>query len=529
MSIILHTEQISKSFPGVQAVNQVSFDLHRGEILALVGENGAGKSTLTQMLGGVQQPDSGQIFLGNVPVSFSSSHDAIEAGISMVFQELSLVGGLSIAENIFANRQPVGRLDNIRWRTLYRETREFLQRFDLDLDPRMQVQRLSMGRQQILEILKAISTSPTVLMLDEPTSSLTEAEIAYLFANIRKLQAQGMSFIYITHKLSEVFELADRVMVMRDGRHVGTRPVPEVTEQDLVSMMVGRQIEDMYGVSQPLGRETEPYFRVEDFSRQNVFQDITFQLHRGEMLGFSGLVGAGRTELARAIFGIDPKDSGQVILEGKPVRISRPQDAIDFGIAYLTEDRKGSGLFLDMSIRENLVAPALERFTHRFGLLDRASINTTTADMVEEYGIATPSVLQKILNLSGGNQQKCLVAMWMGIRPKVIVFDEPTRGVDVGARSDIYHQLREFAAQGAGIVLISSDLPELIGMCDRILVMHEGRITGEVQRRDFSEELIMAYVAGLEQPLLSATRADEQDPRRRLSEDSTDVPGIGEP
>jgi ABC-type sugar transport system ATPase subunit len=457
---ILRADHLSKHFPGVQAVDDVTFGLRKGEILALVGENGAGKSTLMQILCGVQRSESGEIYLEDQAVSFTSAYDALNAGISMVFQELSLVDGITIGENIFANRQPVGLFNNIKWRQLRRVTKELLNRFDLDLDPTTLVKRLPMGKQQVIEILKAISTDPKILILDEPTSSLTEAEVSDLFEIISSLQQEGMSFIYITHKLGEVFDLADRVMVMRDGKYVGSRSIGEVTEDDLVA-------------------------------------NIQFGLKRGEILGLAGLVGAGRTDLARAIFGIDPKDQGKVVLEGEELDIHRPQDAINRGIAYLTEDRKGQGLFLDMTILENLIAPVLKEFTNRFGFLARKEIKEDVFTRIEKFAIATPSANQKILNLSGGNQQKAMIAMWMGIEPKVIIFDEPTRGVDVGARSEIYHKLRELAEAGTGIIMISSDLPELIGICDRILVIHQGQITGEVSREEFSEELILAYAAGI--------------------------------
>jgi ABC-type sugar transport system ATPase subunit len=502
MEEILKTESISKSFPGVLAVDNVSFSLQRGEILALVGENGAGKSTLTNMLGGVLNPDLGRIILEEKEASFHSSHDAIREGISMVFQELSLVGNLSVAENIFANRHPVGPINNIRWRKLYRETEDLLRRFNLDLDPIAPVKRLSMGQQQILEILKAISTNPIVLILDEPTSSLAEAEIDYLFQNIRKLQDQGMSFIYITHKLSEVFQIANRVMVMRDGKYVGTEKVGDVTEADLVSMMVGREIKNLYGAASRNTMAPE-YFRVENFCRENAFHNITFGLHRGEILGFAGLVGAGRTDLAQSIFGAKPKDSGQIYMDDKPVKISGPRDAIKNKIAYLTEDRIGLGLFLSMQIRDNLIAPFLKQLSSTIGFMKKKLIDRHVREKVEDFAVATPSIYQKILNLSGGNQQKCLVAMWMGIRPKVIIFDEPTRGVDVGARVEIYQKLRELASAGTGIIMISSDMPELIGMCDRILVMHQSEIKGEVLPDNYSEELILSFATGINKQQLT--------------------------
>jgi ABC-type sugar transport system ATPase subunit len=506
MQEILKVDNILKSFPGVLAVDYVSFSLQKGEILALVGENGAGKSTLTNMLSGVISPDKGHIIIENKPVSFQSSHDAILKGISMVFQELSLVGNLSVAENIFSNRHPLGPINNIRWRQLYRETRDLLSRFNLDLDPMMPVKRLSMGQRQILEILKAISTSPIVLILDEPTSSLAEGEIDYLFRNIRKLQSQGMSFIYITHKLSEVFKIADRVMVMRDGKNVGIEKVSEVTEADLVAMMVGRQIGNIYGAGSGKIASSE-YFRVVNFCREGIFQNITFGLRRGEILGLAGLVGAGRTELARAIFGLEPEDSGQIYLDGQPVKIAGPRDAIKYRIAYLTEDRKAWGLFLDMQIRDNLIAPFLKQLSSSIGFMKKKLINRHALEKIDEFAIATPSIYQKVLNLSGGNQQKCLIAMWMGIRPEVIIFDEPTRGVDVGARVEIYQKLRRLASAGAGIIMISSDLPELIGMCDRILVMHQGKIKGEVLPADYSEELILSFAAGINSRPLTCTIA----------------------
>lgn len=508
MEDVLRAEHICKRFPGVLAVDHVSLSLRRGEILALVGENGAGKSTLMQILGGALRPDEGQILLEDRPLVFNSPEDAIRSGISIVFQELSLVGSLSVAENIFVNRQPVGALNVIRWGELYRQTADFLDRFELDLNPRWLVKQLSMGQQQILEILKAISTNPKVLILDEPTSSLTESEIAYLFQNIRRLQAQGMSFIYITHKLSEVFQIADRVMVMRDGKYVDSKPIRDVTENNLVAMMVGRQITHLYGAR--TDKDRDEYFRVEGFSRRGSFQDVSFSLRRGEILGFAGLVGAKRTEVGRAIFGIDRRDSGRIILNGNELNIRKPEDAIRYRIAYLTEDRKGQGLFLSMSLRDNLVAPSFNKFTSRLGFVRHPLLERYAGEMVRQFDIVTPSMEKKVLNLSGGNQQKTLIAMWVGIQPEVIIFDEPTRGVDVGARAEIYARLRDFAATGVGVIMISSDLPELIGMCDRILVMHQGRITGEVGREDFSEALILSFAAGLEQVVRSMDNRNAQ-------------------
>jgi ABC-type sugar transport system ATPase subunit len=384
----------------------------------------------------------------------------------------------------------------IDWQALHVETETFLSRFGMAISPRRLVKELSVGQQQILEILKAISTNPRVLILDEPTSALTEGESAYLFESIRKLQRQGMSFIYVTHKLFEVFAIASRVIVLRDGKFIGSRRVDEVSEDELVAMMVGRQISNLYG--DRTGRAAgEAYFQVADLERKKRFSGISFELHRGEILGLAGLVGAHRTEIGRSIFGADPVDSGRVSLNGKRLDIAQPRDAIRNGIVYLTEDRKALGLFLGMSVGDNLVAPNLSAFTTPLGALMHRKMKTYAGHVVSEYAIDTPSTDKKVNNLSGGNQQKVLVAMWMGTRPEVIIFDEPTRGVDVGARAEIYQKIQQFAAAGTGVILISSDMTELIGMCDRILVIREGKITWEVERPDFNEEKILAHAAGL--------------------------------
>ncbi len=496
MADLVSLHDVRKAFPGIVAVKDVSLGIGAGEILALVGENGAGKSTLSQMIGGALRPDSGRILLEGAEVSFASPLDAIRAGIATVFQELSLVGSLSIAENIFANRQPVGAVNRIRWGELYAQTAAFLEKFEVTLDPRTLVKRLSKGQQQILEILKALSTDPKLLVLDEPTSSLTETETAYLFANIRRLRAQGMSVLYITHKLSEVFALADRVAVMRDGALVGSTGTAQTSERQIISMMVGREISDIYG-ARAGPRPEAPYLEVRGFSRAGKYSDVSFTIRRGEILGLAGLVGSGRTEVARAIVGVDRRDAGEVLLDGVPLRIGNPRDAIRAGLVYITEDRKDLGLFLDMPLRDNVVAPSLQEFTSTLGFLQNGRMVAFAAAAARAFSIGTPSVLKKVGLLSGGNQQKSLIATWMSTDPKVVLFDEPTRGVDVGARQDIYRKIRESAEKGITALIISSELPELIGMCDRILIMHRGTIRGEVQRVEFSEELILSYATGL--------------------------------
>jgi ABC-type sugar transport system ATPase subunit len=496
MSEMLRVEDLTKTFPGVVAVDRLSFALQKGEVLAVLGENGAGKSTLTKMISGVLQPDSGRILLDGRQCLYGASHDAIKAGISMVYQELSMVGSMSIAENIFANRQPTNKIGIIQTGKLYRNTGELMQRFNLHINPRTLVKHLSMGQQQLIEILKAVSQNPKVLILDEPTSSLTEVEVDLLFAMIEKLKAEGLSFLYITHKLSEVFRLADRVMVMRDGRHIDTRSTQEVNTMDLITLMVGREIVDLYSGSHRRGVIGEPYFAVRGLSSPGLFKDVSFILRRGEILGVAGLVGAGRTEMARGIVGLEKLSAGCIELDGKVLQIGSVSEAIARGIAYITEDRKNLGLYLSFSIKANLVAPSLDSFS-RAGIMRHRAIDAYCRKQAERFNVKATTLTQKIMSLSGGNQQKCLLSLWMGTEPQVLIFDEPTRGVDVGSRSEIYEKIREYTAAGNGAVVVSSDLPELIGICDRIIVMYHGRVRGELEKGDFEERNILALASGI--------------------------------
>ena len=496
---ILEVRGVTKSFPGVTALDRVDFTLERGTVHALVGENGAGKSTLMLTLGGVYRPDSGEILLEGKPVAFDSAHDANAAGISVVYQELSLVPNLSVAENIFAHRQPIRALNLIHWDRLHRETRELLQRFGSEeIEPRTLVSSLSMAHRQVIEILKAMSVNPKILILDEPTSSLADVETAELFDNIRKLKDQGISVIYISHHLSEIFEIADKVTVLRDGRHVIDAEVDGITEEFLVSNMVGRNIGNIFGESDAASTVGEVLFEARGLGRGGCFEEVSLRVHKGEIVGIAGLVGSGRTELGRAIFGAEPPDRGEMVLDGRSYFAADTRDAIRAGVGYLTEDRKSHGLFLDFDVKDNLVANHLRDFCSRVGFLKRGRIEEFAAKSVQDFRIVTPSINQIVNNLSGGNQQKVLVSTWLGIRPAFLIVDEPTRGVDVGARSDIYQLLRGFAASGMGILLISSDLPEILGISQRVYVMREGRIVGELPRDEATEENVISLATGVQ-------------------------------
>jgi ABC-type sugar transport system ATPase subunit len=500
--VILEVRDLVKTFPGVRALDGACLELRRGEVHALIGENGAGKSTLIHALAGAQAPDSGEILLDGRRVTFPDPHASVRAGIGVVFQERSLCPNLSVAENVFADRQPLkeGWLGLVDREALHARTSELLDRFRLDIDPALEVGRLSAAMQQLVEILKAISLGPRVIILDEPTSSLTAGETALLFENMRRMKSDGMSFIYVSHHLPEVFEITDRVTVLRDGRHVHTCATDEIDERELVRRMVGRELSDLYGArSDKIGGER---FSVDGARLGSDVRGVTLSVKKGEIVGLAGLAGAGRTELARGIFGAPPLDAGNIKLEGHEVTVGSPTEAVALGIGYLTEDRKEEGLFLDMSVRENCVAANLRRFSDERGLVDEGAVTSFAEKCVLDFAIATPDVERKVLNLSGGNQQKVLLSLWIATEPKFLIVDEPTRGVDVGARCDIYRRLRELAASGVGILMISSDLPEVLGMSDRILVMRGGRIAGEFDA-GASEEEIIACAAGVGEPVAS--------------------------
>jgi ABC-type sugar transport system ATPase subunit len=487
---------ISKRFGAIQALDAVDLDVRAGEVHALVGENGAGKSTLINILAGTIQPDAGRIVLAGRDARFRTRYESAKAGIAAVFQELSLVGSLSVAENIFANRQPVNCFHFIRRGELRHQTREVLEMFHSSLDPEAPVEHLSVAERQVVEILKALSARPCVLLLDEPTSSLTQRETEILFALIRGLRQEGLGIVYVSHHLPEVLELADRVTVLRDGKHVATRPRSEAPERELIRLMVGRELTDIYGKPARVVREGAPRIRISGLSRPAAFEDVSLEIWPGEIVGLAGLVGAGRTEVGRALFGAEPASGGQILVDGQSVWPRSPTEAMRAGIAYVTEDRKSQGLYLRHTIAANLVAPSLERFATRAGWLRDDQIIAHAEACRRRFRIVAPDVHQIVGRLSGGNQQKVLLAMWVGIGPRVLIADEPTRGVDVGARTEIYGHLRDLTANGTAVFLISSDLQEILGMSDRILVMRAGRIVARLDRENASEESIIAAALG---------------------------------
>jgi ABC-type sugar transport system ATPase subunit len=489
---LLEIAGLCKSFPGVQALDQVSLAVQAGEIHALIGENGAGKSTLMKVLGGIHQRDSGSVLLDDKPFAPETPADALRLGISSVHQEISLASNLTVAENIFVGREPT-RLDLINWRELYQKAGELLRSFGVRLEPKARVGSLSLALRQIVEIARALSHRPRVLMLDEPTSSLEAHEVTRLFKLLRDLANTGMGIIYVTHKLKEVFELADTVTVLRDGRWVATKPITQTNIDEVVRLMVGRELNQLYP-PKAVGRGPE-LLRVEGLSLRGRFENISFTLHQREILGFAGLVGAGRSEVAQTLFGHHLADAGRVFLGGKELAVRSPGEAVRHGIAYLPEDRKASGLFRQMSLRENLFSASLARHS-RGGFIREKEVRESAATWVRDLDVRTPSVDQLMSLLSGGNQQKALIARWLDVHPRVLMADEPTRGIDVGAKAEIHALLRRLCQEGIGIIVISSELPEILGLCDRILVLHEGRLAGELAAVDATEEGIMRLATG---------------------------------
>lgn len=474
---LLEMRGIHKRFPGVKALDNVDLELRAGEVLALLGENGAGKSTLIKVLGGAHQPDAGTIRIEGQTIVMRGPQDARRAGVGLMYQEFNLVPSLTVRENIFLGQERT-RFGFLRQRDENRQAAELLARLSMPLNPELRCGSLSVGQQQAVEIAKALSQRMKILVMDEPSAALTPQEVERLFMIIRDLKSRGIGVIYISHRLDEIFEIADRVMVMRDGTLVASRPLASVTRNGLIEMMVGRSVQQEFP-KQPAAIGEERLV-VRGLARGRRVRDVTFSVRRGEVLGLAGLVGAGRTETARLIFGADRPESGSVELDGKTLRIRCPRDAIRAGICLLTEDRKSQGLLLGRSVQENFALPNLARFS-RLGWINQRRETDEFAGYVRNLRIKISDAEQRVRDLSGGNQQKIVLAKWLERHADILIFDEPTRGLDVGAKYEIYLLMNELARQGKGILMISSDLPEILGMSDRILVMHEGRVAGEIR------------------------------------------------
>ena len=487
--VILEMRNIDKTFPGVHALNNVSFDVRRGEVHALMGENGAGKSTLMKVLTGIYTKDSGSILYEGKEVEFHNAREAQEAGVVIVHQELNMMGHLTVAQNIFVGREFKKGI-MIDDRKMIEESRKLFQRLNIDIDPTETMSRLTVGKQQMCEIAKAISHDAKVIVFDEPSSALTEAEINELFKIIRDLRAQDIGIVYISHRMDEIKVITDRVTVMRDGCYVGTLITKDCTKDDIVNMMVGRVIYEEPKAHSMVAPDAPVVLKVEHLNAGRLVQDVSFELRKGEILGFSGLMGAGRTETARAIFGADPKESGDIYVNGKLVQIKSPQDAVRHGIGYLSEDRKRFGVVVQKTLAENTTMASLERYIKSI-FIDKKAEKETAEEYIDQLNIKTPSVDQLVVNLSGGNQQKVVLAKWLVRNCDILIFDEPTRGIDVGAKSEIYKLMNALAQQGKSIIMISSEMPEILRMSDRILVMCEGRKTGEIAIEDATQEAIM--------------------------------------
>lgn len=490
---ILQVRGISKSFYGVTVLKDIDLDVFPGEIHAICGENGAGKTTLMNILTGSFPPDSGDIYFNGEKVVFNSPKDAQQIGISIVHQEISLFSHLTVAENIYAGRMPLRHGDLIDKNELNKKAKEVIKELKTNIEPDEIVGDLSISQQQMVEIAKALSSNCKLLILDEPTSALTEAETETLFNILEILKQNGMAILYISHRMSEIFKICQRVTVLRDGEHVWTKTISDITIDEVVSSMVGRKLDNIYPEK---GRKSDNVkLEVKGLTRKGVYSDVTFKLYEGEILGIFGLMGAGRTEVARGICGIDHVDHGEIYLNGEKISINNIQNTIKRGLVYVTEDRKNEGLFLEMSVAENIIAGNLQQVSKR-GFIKENLVTLISEKFRRNMNIKCKNVEQNVITLSGGNQQKVLLSKWLALGPKVLILDEPTRGIDVGAKHEIHEILRDLANQGIGIIVISSELPEILGISDRILVMYQGEIVGELTDNEANEEIVMQYATG---------------------------------
>ena len=485
---------ISKSFNGNTVLNNVEFSVEKGEIHALMGENGAGKSTLMKILTGIYTRDTGEVKVKGKLVDFKNPKEAERAGIAVIHQELNILPDLTVAENLFlGNEKTFGKSGILKTREMNKEAKMILAELGLDIDVKTIARELSVGKQQIIEIAKAMSSNAEVIVMDEPTAALTEREIVSLFETIRALQSNGVSFVYISHRMEEIFSLCDRITILRDGNYVGVKEIKKTSFDEIVQMMVGRELGERFPERNATIGDVK--LAANGLTRNGYFEDISFELRKGEVLGIAGLMGAGRTEVAQSLFGYKKLHKGEVLLDGKPVKISNPLQAKKLGFGYVTEDRKSEGLIVDFSVRDNLSLTNFDKVSTK-GIIKANEEKELYETMVKRLGVRTSGPNQAAKSLSGGNQQKVVIAKWLGIEPNVLILDEPTRGVDVGAKKEIYSIINELAEKGVAILMISSELPEIIGMTDRVLVMHEGTLTAELQKTEMTQERIMHYATG---------------------------------
>lgn len=489
---LLDVQGVTKRFPGVLALQNVSLQVKAGEVHAVVGENGAGKSTLMKILSGVHRADEGQVIFKGQPIAFSTPREAQASGITTIYQELVQIPLLTVMENIFLGSE-ITRGPFINWPEMRRQSQILLDKLRLDVSPDARLGNLGVGQAQMIEVAKALHTEADLIIMDEPTAALSLREIDNLFDIIRELRASGIAVIYISHHLEEAFEICDTITVLRDGQHISTQPSSALDMDGLIRLMVGRNLDEQFPKEfVPRGKEL---LRVEGLNQSDNLKDIHFTAYAGEVLGVAGLVGAGRTELLRAIFGADPIDSGTIFVDGKKVEINNPRDAIANGLALLTEDRKQQGLMLHRSTRENITVTVLDNFTN-FALINQKQERNLANQYVDSVSIKVADLEQLVKNLSGGNQQKVVLSKWMATEPKVLIFDEPTRGIDVGAKVEIYKLINEFVAQGGAVIMVSSELPEVLGMSDRVMVIHQGRVAGIVPRAQATQEHVMELATG---------------------------------
>ena len=485
---LLEVKGVSKSFPGVQALDNVSFALKKGTVHALCGENGAGKSTLMHILMGVYRRDEGDIFFKSQAVDFQSPRQALHHGIAIVEQELSPIPDMTVAENLFLGREPTRQKFFVKYRDLNAWAADILQELDVDINPAQKMRMLSLAEMQLVEIAKALSYNSDVIIMDEPTSAIGDKEVEKLFAVISSLREQGKGIIYVSHRLEEIFTITDEITVLRDGKYIATERTEDLDRSSLISLMIGRKMEDEFVKNNE--PSADELLSVKHFSKAGQFNDIHLTLNRGEILGIFGLMGSGRSEFLHALFGVSTPDSGEIFFEKQPVKFKSPSDAISHGFAYVTEDRKETGLVLTSSVKENISIASLKKLSNTVFIKKRDETDQTTR-MVERFRVKTPSLDQLVVNLSGGNQQKVVLGRWLLTNPKILLFDEPTRGIDVGAKREIYNFISDYANHGAGVIMVSSELPEIIGMSDRIIVFKHGKLSGEVLREQASQETIM--------------------------------------